>query len=77
MNKLLIEKIKLQVKALYWEGDVIHNKKTSDIYQNCNNTMEQLEDVIKDCIKLLEVSGKNTKEQVKQKLEELIDEIHN
>lgn len=72
MDKLLLEKIKLQIDFLYWHCGCNHDERSADAYGNLFADVNQLEGLIKDLITILGISGINSKEIARKKLEEII-----
>ena len=74
MNNQL-EAIKRQMEALYWECGLNHDKRSADFFYKGIDLINETEELIKDCIELLKVSGKNTKKEVQEKLKDLLGDI--
>ena len=70
----MIDRIKRQMETLYWNCGCKHDVKASDVFGLGMETCDVLKEEIEDCIQLLNVSGKNTKKQVQDKLMMLIGE---
>ena len=56
MNNQL-EAIKRQIEALYWECGLNHDKRSADFFYKGIDLINETEELIKDCIELLKVSG--------------------
>ena len=68
----MIDKIERQLESLYWECGARHDMKAADIFYNAKDNLKTTQETIFDCIELLKVSGKNTKELVREKLMDLV-----
>lgn len=68
----MLNKIERQLESLYWECGARHDMKAADIFYNAKNNLKVTQETIFDCIELLKVSGKNTKELVREKLMDLV-----
>ena len=68
----MIDRIQRQMEILYWNCGCRHDVKSSDVFGLGMETCDVVREEIEDCIQLLNVSGKNTKKQVQDKLKMLI-----